>query len=283
MDRRLIGVLTICLVFSTTVTLLIVGERSKGATILENRFPDKLYRSRTKGSFTFHYGLVSRQSFEVLTLDFYALRRIDRNLTLDLDQSSLEELGKRIPSGLWNMTSALGIPPMFLGFETRLGDEAMTLKLLDFSRVFEGIMPRGVVQYPETHGAIATSPSPTVCFAFIFDSSGRLNSSYEGVRDFFFDRELTLTNLYFRQNENVSSFVSYRSTPQPVGRRLLDSPWPAHLAFYDIKRDDRIEVGFSVNSIWLEGNVNMVQIILVHGNEDLLFSQANFIPSDGTT
>jgi len=261
------------------------ARRTRGTTILENRFPQKLYRSRTRGSFTFHQGLVCRQSFEVLTMDFYALRRMDLNLTHDADSSSFEGLARAIPriSQLWNMTEDLGVSPALLVFDTEVGNEAMTLKLLDFSGVFEGVKPKGVTAFSETHGTVPMSPNPTVCFAFLFDSSGKLNSAYDGVHDFFFDKELTLLNRYFRKNDNVSSFASYRSADEPAGRRLIDSPWPAHLAFRNVEKDDRIEIGFSVNSAWLEGSVEMVQIILAKGNENLIFAQINFIPSDGAT
>lgn len=279
MDRRLAGILAICLVLSTTITLLLIGEKSSGATIIENLFPDAIYRSRDRGSLTFHHGMVSRQRFATLTMDFYALRKTDLNLTLDFDEATLGSLSEDLAeiSALSQASRELDIEPMFLTMEVEMDDRRMRLKLLDFTNVFDGFAPSEVKQFPQgMGGSLYASPSPTLCFAFLFDDSGRLDSTYEGVRDFFFDRDLTVADLYFRRNDETSSFISSRLGPQPEGRRVLDAP-RGHLAFDNVGRDDRLDVGFSVNSLWLPGRIRMVQLILVYGDGCPLYTQANFI------
>lgn len=279
MDRRLAGVLAICLVVSTTITLFVIGERASGATVVENAFPDALYRSREKSTLTFHHGAVSRQRFVSVAMDFYALEKTDANLTLDLDDCTLDRLSEVIPkiSVLSYMAKSLGTGPNLLTLNVKRENRGMALKLVDFTNVFEGFAPMGTLQFPEGARSFTASPSPTLCFAFLFDGSGKLNSTYEGIRDFFFDRDMTVENLFIRRNEVTSSFTSSRPAPQPEGKRLLDAPKLGHVAFEEVDRDDRLEVGFSVNPMWLPGRVRTVQLIMVRGDCRLLYNQANFI------
>jgi hypothetical protein len=65
-------------------------------------------------------------------------------------------------------------------------------------------------------------------------------------------------------------------TEQPEGIRLLDAP-PGRLVFAEVERDDRIEIGFSLNAAWLTGSPRVIQLVLVSGDSERVLSEANMI------
>jgi hypothetical protein len=278
MDRRFIGIVIICIVFSTVFTLFIIGERSRGITLVENIYPNSVYRSRDRGAFPFQLGVVFRQNFESAIVDFYALRKAYLNTTISRDVT-LEDLGK-LPkiSTIIEITNAFEFDPEVTTIEAERKNESVSIKLLDFSGIFEGFSPSGVPNFAEgARSGLISSPSPTLVFAFVFNESG-FTDYYEGIRDFFLDRELLLSDLYIRLNDDVSSFTSSRMSYQPVGQRMLDAPKGGRLELSGIERDDRLEVGFSVNSAWVPiGGLSVLQIMIIEGDLDSEYYLSNFV------
>ncbi len=279
MDRQLVGVLSICLVISTIITLFIVGERSRGIELVENQFPEAVPRSKDKGTFTFHHGIVSRQDFESLSMEFFCLRKTQSNITAGVEDFTLERALEEIPklSTLYAMARNLGFRSSVETIDVDYHGIPGTLRLVDFSPIFASFAPAGVKQCIEGgRGGFVASPSATVSFAFLFDNEGRPVSCYEGERDFFLDRDLVLADLYLRRNEDGHSYTSSRIVQQPEGHGMTDAP-KGHLLFERVRRDDRFEVGFSVNSPWLPSSLRVVQVLHVVGNLDDHLFQANFI------
>jgi hypothetical protein len=279
MDRRLLGILSICVVISSVFTLFIIGERTKGITVVENIYPKSIYRSRNKGVFPFQYGVVFRQDFAFVETEIFTLRKTQLNETPGSDVTSVDDF-LFLPGmpALIEMGSMLGMSPELLIIEGERKNQSVTIKLLDFSEIFEGFSPSGLPKFAEgARSGLIVSPAPTLVFAFVYNESGFVDY-YEGVRDFFLDRELLLSDMYIRLNDDVSSFTSSRMSIQPVGQRMLDAPKGGILALNDIERDDRLEVGFSVYSAWVprEG-MRILQIVIVRGDLDSMYNLSNFV------
>ncbi len=279
MDRGFAGVLAICIVLSTTITIFIAGEKAHGITLVENRYPGSIYGSKEKGTFEFHHGMVCRQDYMVLEIGFYLLGRTEMNLTLTLEDATPSQLADKVPkiSALNQMGRWLGADPLVLTSEIETDDQMATLILLDFTEVFDAFAPKMIKQFPEGARSLVTSPFATLAFAFVFDDSGELTFCYEGIRDFFLGRELLLADLYIRRNDETHSYTSSRMAPQPKGERMLDAPKRGKLFFEDVRRDDRFEIGFSVNSAWVSGSLQALQLIRILGDSQQVLLQASFI------
>jgi hypothetical protein len=279
MDRRLIGILAICVVFSTLFTLFIIGERSSGITLVENIYPSSVYQSRVRDAFPFQYGVVFRQNYASVVADFYTLRRAHLNVTVAPEDATLEGLAK-LPeiSTLVDVSKVFDYAPVIMTIGAERKNESVSIKLLDFSGIFDGFAPFGLPKFVEgARSGIIASPGATLAFAFVFNESGFIDY-YEGVRDFFIERELLLSDMYIRLNDDVASFTSSRMSTQPVGQRILDAPKGGRLKLVDVERDDRLEVGFSVNSQWVprEG-MRILQIMAIRGDLDSEHVQSNFV------
>jgi hypothetical protein len=272
MDRRFVGILSICVVISTVFTLFIIGESTKGITVVENIYPQSIYRSRNKGVFPFQYGVVFRQDYASIRIQLFTLRRTMLNETPE-DFFYLPGM----PT-LYEMGDFLGRPGELRYFRGEKKNQSVTIQLLDFSGILDGFSSSGISKFPEgARSGLITSPDPTLVFALVRNESGFVEY-YEGVRDFFLDRELLLSDMYIRVNDDVSSFTSSRMSYQPVGKRILDAPKGGVLELEGIERDDRLELGFSVNSAWvpIEG-MNILQIMIIEGDLIPVYILSNFV------
>jgi hypothetical protein len=66
--------------------------------------------------------------------------------------------------------------------------------------------------------------------------------------------------------DQVASYTSCREAPQPEGSRILDAPREGGSLFSGVERDDRLEVGFSVNSAWIPPGLSVLQLVRILGD-----------------
>ncbi len=268
-DRRLAGILVICVVISTIFTAFLSGEKDRGITVVENAHPDRIHRSREQGSYQFQVGLVSREDFEVLEIDHYCLSITDRNVSLRLEDADLDGMSESFPalSVIRRMCESLGGEPDMLDVNLVLDGEAVTFRMVDFTDPFLAFAPDQIRQFPYgTRAGLATSPNPAMAFGVLFDGAGDPILYCEGVRDFFMDKELLLSDLYVRRNDEVASYTSCREAPQPEGLRILDAPRGGRLIHSAVKRNERFEVGFTVNAAWVPTGISIIQMVRISGN-----------------
>ncbi len=242
--REVMGILLICLIFSTIVVAIAAMVRKRqGLVLVRNEYPRTL--SKQGESHGFHFELLADKAYDEVELRFAYLLKESPTLLDDWDPDSPEKntLSMSILSDL----------PVRAGMDTQLamepfsvdGEDAIIL-LYDYSDVAPFI--------PEY------SSMPTV-YGLVVNHGGDLVAYYEGSPGFFPAADRTLDRLLVEMGPR--SILYSKDALEEDSALPLDEAPAGNITLREIQSGDRIRVSFLVDPAMWPSRKDMIQLIQV--------------------
>ena len=277
-SKEYLGVILIAIVFSTTLTFFLIGEKpEKLVEILKNEAPSMNSGSDQKYGYSF--SIVLRRDFDEVRVNFAWLRGMPM-----------------FPNGSATGDSMSGILPSFLKikmleeFSSRFGADAERIPQDFFLDRWTDADDVLLLDYSDTMSAGMKSQSQLVHPIYLFVlENGSIVSYYEGITDFFPEREWrevggmisikpvrdprSSGSFEFGIDENRTRYVSAgEKRLYPDLPSLNELPPYGELVFKNIKKDQRLtfmtfiqgrSLGFGnqreLIRVYLDGELELVQ------------------------
>ncbi len=282
-DRReLLGVVGIAIVLSTLTTLLIIGEGAKeDVTILSNEFPAELpptSLSTTEENYQFALKMMARKPLVDVTVRYNTLTRIeDQDITYidperETGSTPLETIENVRGLGtLLEMAAPLDLEP-FIWNGTVEWEEAnkvhdLDMYLYDFTDLVGALTPNLT--------ALGVRTSYVFC---LNRSTGCLVYYFEGISDYFYDRNGTIIDLTISHNDRDMRYHAV-SDIEMEGRyqEVMKAPLLGRVRFEDVKKDDYLVVVFSLKGTSVPRHKGMLHAIRVYANGRLHTLETNYM------
>ena len=239
-DRRLVGIMAIALVFSTILTMFLVGEKPKEwVMVTRNIYPVEL--KETEHNPDFLLSMVVRRPMASFVVEYSVLTRIE-----DPDPHWTEAV-TQMASGLDGAVSWEGE----IEWVNETDRRKLKLHLIDVTDVLVTQLPADEVTRADTLFAVVTDPG-----------TGEVQDLLAGVSDFFYEREGKMVEMSISHNENTSSFAgpdAGREDASPVS----EAPLLGRIDFGSVERDDQLVVVHSLKGRSIPGHPGMLQIIRI--------------------
>ncbi len=277
-SREYLGVVLIAVVFSTILTLFIIGERpERPVEILRNEAPPLQFGSDQK--FGYAFSLVFRRDSDEVKVKFSWFRPMTMLLTENATGATFEEVLPKFQKirMLDHFLSAFDAKPERIeqNFWPETYPDSQTL-ILDYS----GALKVGMTE-------ISHLVHPIYIFVL---KDGKITDYYEGIADYFPEREWrefggdtvkpvrdprTSGSVEFGLDENRTKYVSLgEKRLMPELHSVYELPPYGELTFTNVKKDQRLTVMTFVSGRAL-GFVSQREMIRVYLNGKLEMIQIN--------
>ncbi len=273
-SRQYLGVILIALVFSTILTSFMIGERpDRPVEVIKNDAPylDLSSDSRFGYSFT----VVFRKDFDEVKVKFGWLIPATTLLLGEENATSFEEL-------LPNMVKLRALEAMLLPLDT--GPETITEGFPE--SLVSGSDRAVLLDYADALSAAMKDQAHLVRSLYLFVFNGSTVRCYEGISDFFPEREWYPPRTRAARDPRGSGSIEFgidedRTTYVSLGEKKLYPQLPTldqlppygELVFNNVRKDQRMtvmtfiqgrSVGFWNNMelirIYLDGKLEFIQI-----------------------
>ena len=245
-DRRLVGIMAIALIFSTILTLFLVGEKPKEwVMVTRNIFPAEL--KETEHNPDFLLSMVVRRPMASFVVEYSVLTRIE------VSDPHWTEAVVQMASGLDGAVSWEGE----IEWVNETDRRKLKLHLIDVTDVLASQLPANEVTGADTLFAVLTDPR-----------TGEVQDLLAGVSDFFYEREEKMVEMSISHNENSTSFAgpdADREDASPIS----EAPLLGRIDFGSVERDDQLVVVHSLKGRSIPGHPGMMQIIRMVGDGKL--------------
>lgn len=276
-SREYLGIILVAVVFSTILTLFIIGERpEKLVEILKNDVPPLAYGSDQK--FGYAFSLVFRRNFDEVKVKFSWFRSMPMLLTGNATGSTFEEILPRFRKiqMLDDFLSTFGAEPERIeqNFWPQAFPDNETL-ILDYS----GALSAGMTD-------ISYLVHPIYMFVL---KNGKITAYYEAIADYFPEREWrefggtsvqpvrdprSSGSVEFGLDENRTKYVSLgEKRLNPELHSVYELPPYGELTFENVRKDQRVTIltfvsgrtlGFGSQRemirVYLDGKLEMIQV-----------------------
>lgn len=265
LDRKLIGILGIALIASTTGFSFFVGEKVRGPIeIIKNEWnlpmdPGGMYQlPRTEGRYAYALGLVLRTPVQRLDLVFGTLENSSFETHFLSNQGNLSQQKLfRTISEVGNMTSiiesyavASSMPLLDRQFPIHVETQENDGFLVDLTYAASSLAPSEIQRtLPTLH-------------AILLNSNGRVSQYYRGFPDFFLEREKSILDITIQYNQNITKY-SQRMTQKGTSLLMKDAPGTGHLVFNDLKKEDQILLTIAINPSPVSTRKPIMHVVLI--------------------
>jgi len=276
-DRSLVGVIGIAIVLSTMITLFIIGEKAKeDVTILRDEFPSKL--STMEQKYAFVLSMIARKPLEDVTVKYNILSRVGRdnipfiNPNKTTGANAEETIMNLVKiKSLMDQANYLGVGVDEWNGTVEWKNESKTYKFdmyfYDFSNVVRAFAPNYTVLDLRTSFAV-----------WLNQSNGSIFYYFEGVPDYFYNRNRTIVDLTITHNDQ-SQYYRAVSEIEVEGKykQIMEAPLYGTVTFEDVKKDDRLFVIYSLKGTTIPGHGGMLQLVRVYRDSELETLEANYM------
>jgi len=270
-DRRLVGVLAIAAIISTTLSvLLFTGMDQERIQVLKNHWETSSIGGwwrlpLAEGAIPYTLGVVARKPLGQVSIRFGVLR--NQSFTLNyagLDNLSRREMAARVQevsfldSRARDLAESMNVKPMEHEVDATFGDRQRRVLVIDYYPCME---------------ALADSSWPMEApylLAFVFDDSGNLSQFYCGYWDFFQGRGGSVQDITIQLNENVTRYANQQNMAEGCLPLSRTEEMMGRVTFEDVRRDDRIFVSFRVNGAAVPGEEAFMQIVCLQVDGEYL-------------
>ncbi len=277
-DRSLIGVIGIAIVLSTLITFFIIGENPKeDVTILRDEFPPRL--STMEQKYAFVLSMIARKPMEDVTVRYNTLSRVAKDNMVYLNPNKTTgstpiETIRNLPKidTLMDQADYLGVSvDMWNG----------TVKWKNVTQVLEFEM----YMYDFTDLVRAVTPNYTALdvrstYVVWLWSNGTIFSYFEGVSDYFYNRNRTIVDLTITHNDEPEYYRAV-SEIEVAGKyeQIMQAPLYGTVTFEDVKKDDRLFIIYSLKGTTIPGHSGMLQLVRVYRDGELETFDKNYMTS----
>lgn len=277
-DRSLIGVIGIAIVLSTLITFFIIGEHAKeDVTILRDEFPPRL--STMEQKYAFVLSMIARKTLEDVTVRYNTLSRVAKDNMVYLNPNKTTgstpiETIRNLPKidTLMDQAEYLGVSvDMWNG----------TVKWKNVTQVLEFDM----YMYDFTDLVRAVTPNYTALdvrstYVVWLWSNGTIFSYFEGVSDYFYNRNRTIVDLTITHNDEPEYYRAV-SEIEVAGKyeQIMQAPLYGTVTFEDVKKDDRLFIIYSLKGTTIPGHSGMLQLVRVYRDGELETFDKNYMTS----
>jgi hypothetical protein len=269
-DKSLVGVIGIAIVLSTMITLFIIGERAQeDVTVLRNEFPARL--STMEQKYAFVLSMIARKPLTEVSVQYNVLSRVALENTTT-ESTDEETIRANLPK-----IDALLIESDRMDVPVDTWDGKVQWKNVTETLEFDMYM------YDFTDLVKATTPDVkaldvrTTYAVWLWDN-GTIFYYFEGVSDFFYNRNRTIVDLTITHNDE-SDYYRAVSEIEVEGKyeQIMNAPTLGRVTFTDVEKDDRLFVIYSLKGTTIPGHSGMLQIVRVYRDGELETFEANFM------
>ena len=276
-DRSLVGVIAIAIVLSTIITLFIIGERAKeDVTVLRNEFPTRLTTMEQK--YAFVLSMIARKPLEDVTVKYNILSRVSREdlqyinpnrTTGDNAQETIMNIAKI--KSLMDMSKMLGVKPDEWNGTVEWKNASKTyhfdMYFYDFTNVLRATAPNNTI--------LGLTTTYTV---WLNQTNGSIFFYFQGVPDFFYNRNRTITDLTITHNTKSQQYRAV-SEIEVAGeyQQIMKAPLYGTVSFENVEKDDRLFIIYSLKGTTIPGHKGMLQMIRIYRNGELQTVEANYM------
>jgi hypothetical protein len=281
LDRGLIGVLLICLVASSILVLLFLGEHVKSPiTVLKVEYPERIGPGEPS---RFALNVLARGDVEDLKVEYSYLTRISGKTASDLyaasgfNQSVLQDedpvsylapekfdfLRKDLPGGEVPFeTQRMEVPYEFMK-DYKVVKKDLQVSYYDYRTMMEWT--------PES--AIPNVFEATLCFAFVSLPEGNI-SVYQGHPDFYLNRPDSMTDLEYGKGESSQLFVNpaIREVGEEDYVHINEAPAFGTVHFGSLEKGERAFMSFTTRDL----SRPSIQVIRFWVNGELVEEETRF-------
>ncbi len=276
-DRSLVGVIGIAIVLSTIITLFIIGERAKeDVTVLRNEFPNRLTTMEQK--YAFVLSMIARKPLEDVTVKYNILSRVPKE--------NLQYINPNQTTGSTPLETVMNIAKIkaLMDMSKRLGVKVDmwngTVDWKNASKTYHFDM----YMYDFTDVLRATAPNYTILgltttFAvWLNQTNGSIFYYFQGVPDFFYNRNRTITDLSITHNTQAQQYRAV-SEIEVAGeyQQIMKAPLYGTVSFKNVEKDDRLFIIYSLKGTTIPGHSGMLQVVRIYRNGELQTVEANFM------
>jgi hypothetical protein len=269
-DKSLVGVIGIAIVLSTMITLFIIGERAQeDVTVLRNEFPARL--STMEQKYAFVLSMIARKPLTEVSVQYNVLSRValENTTTESTDQETIRANLPKIDSLLIE-SERMDITPDT--WEGRVSWRNVT-ETLEFD----------MFMYDFTDMVKATAPNftaldvKTTYVVWLWDN-GTIFYYFEGVSDFFYNRNRTIVDLTITHNDE-SEYYRAVSEIEVEGKyeQIMKAPLLGRVTFTDVEKDDRLFVIYSLKGTTIPSHSGMLQLVRVYRDGEMETFETNYM------
>lgn len=274
MDRGLLGTLLVCLVASSVLVMLLLGERARSSlTILKVEYPD---RFSTGVLSRFALNLLARKDIEDLVVRYSYLYRvsgpaIDELLKTDgFNQSVLSDqdpykflrlpkgmvpLMQELPEDVWFETQRATVPYTYRDqFQTR--EVGLSIRFYDFSRM---------VQWSPASASPGIYAASTA-FALLSIETGNI-SYFQGTSDFYLNRDDSTSDIEMGKDGEASLYLNPKmreisgefahvNNGPPFGTARFGGLRKGQRAYLSFTTRDIVVPAIQVIRFWINGELS---------------------------
>jgi len=251
-DRSLVGTILIALLIATLVSFFIFGEKGGPYSVVKSE-----YASAGRNRFRVGLSVLVKKPISKLQFSYFCLvnrtdliRGLARNATgramceeipnvrtfLDMAKAGFVEPEPRVFTAkipLWETPD-------------RLVEKEFQVYLYDFSRETWQAVPSEIMHSRNRpifgRGHLWDFYD---AFACMLDDTGNLTYFYQGVADFYLNKVVSIEELTIQRNDEKQVFVGRGEQSGPGS--ILYAPDRGVVLFEDLKRNDRIQILFSLD------------------------------------
>ncbi len=275
-ERGLVGTILVALVVATLVSFFIFGERGGSFSIVKNE-----YAAAGRNRFSVGLSIFVKKPIGVLQISYFSLL----NRTDLIEGFPRNTTGEQICGHIPNIRSFLDMSKD--GFirpeattlyanipiwETpdRLVEKRFKVYLYDFSKEAWAAIPPEIIHSRKrpVFGTVHLWDFYDI-FACMFDEDDNLTYFYEGVADFYLNKVVSIDELTIQRNGQKKVYLGREGEIGP--NSILYAPDRGVVRFDDLRRNDRIQILFSIDSTnrpsingrWPVSMSQIVQIIQI--------------------
>ena len=272
-DKSLVGVIGIAIVLSTMITLFIIGERAQeDVTVLRNEFPARL--STMEQKYAFVLSMIARKPLTEVSVQYNVLSRYGVNPNATTESTDEETIRANLPKidALLNEADRLGVEPYIWEGKAKWKNVTEILEfdmyMYDFSELVKATAPNFTALDVRSTYAVWLWDNGTIFFYF------------EGVSDFFYNRNRTIVDLTITHNDE-SDYYRAVSEIEVEGKyeQIMKAPLMGKVTFTDVEKDDRLFVIYSLKGTTIPGHSGMLQVVRVYRDGELETFEANYMTS----
>jgi hypothetical protein len=281
LDRGLIGVLLICLVASSILVLLLLGEHvTSPITVLKVEYPERFGPGEPS---RFALNVLARRGVEDLKVEYTYLTRVGSNAmetlyeTPGFNQSVLQDenpvsymapdefdpFRMNLPGGeVPYETQKVEIPWEFTK-DFQIIEKELQLRYYDYRTMLEWT-PKSAI--PFVYEA-------TVCYAFVSIPEGNI-TVYQGHPDFYLNRHDSMTDLEYGKNETTHLFVNprIREVSGEEYVHINEAPSFGTVHFGGLEKGQRAFMSFTTRDL----SRPSIQVVRFWVNGELLEDETRF-------
>ncbi len=276
-DRSLVGVIGIAIVLSTLITLFIIGESAEeDVTILRNEYPSTL--STMEQKYAFVLSMISRRPLEQVKVRYNTLKKIrdediaylDSNVTTgDTHEETIMNLAKI--NRMMDQARYIGADPDMWNGTVEWRNQSRTYEFDMYMYDFTDVLKASA---PGKAGLGATS----TYVVWLNQTNGSVFYYFEGVSDYFFNRNRTIVDLTLTHN-NQSQRYRAVSEIEVEGKyeQIMEAPMYGTVKFEEVEKDDRLFVIFSLKGTTIPAHNGMLELIRVYKNGKMESFMKNYM------